>query len=878
MKPMLKLTIGSCLAFTAAAFAAQSGGGQDAWGVYRTGDRVDLRSSSFVFHLDIGDGLRAESWENRLSHSTLQMGGGPEIDFDIGLPGQPVATPRFTVTQAPAEGTTPGGEARFELVSENPRATVDVCYRWDRDQPVLRKDVTIRNDGPAGWNRLLDVRLGTYATDSAEYRDPDWPVRVTKSPWINAEWDWTYDPAGHERGYPAYPGNRFFVGLAHPSGFATMEGHQLRLLQHPGQILKAGESFTCMEAVYGVAPAGGARAAFCDYLRTRMRRVLRGHVRPYAIIDTCGAQPPGGSEDFFSVSESWCLDHIAKLAEAQRKAGLHWDYYCIEFWHDSTRDLMAPDAKRFPDGFKPVFAQLAKLGTLPGLWISSGYFPGDKDGLDPWTFGRNPIVRGCGTDPDGIHGFLCRSAGPVNKMYIDGLTHQEVANGVRLIKLDVGGEGGVDVYPLCNNPHHGHLLGDYSIEANQNAQIELLKALDKTRPDAFIMLYWGHRSPWWLLYADTIFDVGMRLEMASLDTRPTLYARSSNVRRLDETRRMVKDLPALGWDSLGVGLSSWDWNNRLGSERWQEGVLMDLCRGDLVTHIWSDPDCFSPADRPQMAEFIDLLKARPECFINPHFIGDARTDGVWGYCCTDGRRAMISLDNGTWTDRKVTLELNAKWGLPNHRRWDLYAWYPHHGRLVSGDGESFGSTASLALRPFTAVLLELVPAGGRPALDRDWDTRTIPTDFAERSRAVAVQAMASDSGADRGWTVLGAVPSSKTGGWFAITTEFRRNGLPFLSLRNKPKSMSGSLAGQPAAFQAVLDNPFYPAPWQTYRLRVDAADRARPVKLAITVDLPKDVEVVFRGHFVPDGSPNQPQPVLGTARSSGSGGPNLSST
>ena len=229
------------------------------------------------------------------------------------------------------------------------------------------------------------------------------------------------------------------------------------------------------------SPTNGARVAFCDQLRSRMRRVVRGHDRPYAIIDTCGAQPKpkSGSEDFFAVSEAWCLDHISKMAEAQRDTGLHWDYYCIEFWHDSTRDLKAPDAKRFPDGFAPVFSRLTELGTLPGLWISSGYFPGDEKGLDPWTFGRNPAVRECGTDPvDSSRGFLCRSCGPVNQMYIDGLTHEIHANGVRLIKLDVAGEGGTDVYPLCDNPRHGHLPGDYSIEANQNAQIQLLAALE----------------------------------------------------------------------------------------------------------------------------------------------------------------------------------------------------------------------------------------------------------------------------------------------------------------------------------------------------------------------------------------------------------------
>ena len=854
MKNIYRTIIGCWLVSAPAIYSAQPDTHQDTLLVHRTGTQITLQSPSFFFQLDIRNGLRAEQWGNCLTHRVLQLGHGPEVEFDIGLPGQPLTTPRLKVTQAPAEGRTPGGAANFELVSENPKATVNVCYRWDDKQPVLHKYVTIRNDGATVWIRLLDVRLGTYATDAAEYHDPDWPVRVTKKFWGSVDWDsWATDPAGNERGYPAYPENQFFTSLVHPSGFALLERQQLRLLQHPGVKLEPTTSFTCMEAVYGVAPANGARAAFCEHLRSRMRRVVRGHARPYAILDTCGAQPPSTNrEDFFAVSAPWCLEHISRMAEAQRQADLHWDYYCIEFWHDPTRDLTAPDAQRFPDGFAPIFTQLAQLGTLPGLWISSGCFPGDGKGLDPWTFGHNPAVRGCGTDPDGNHGRLCRSAGPVNQMYIEGLTHQVRSNGVRLIKLDVAGEGsGKDIHPWCDNPQHGHLPGDYSIEANHNAQIQLLTALDKACPETFIILYWGHRSPWWLLHGDTLFDVGMRMEMASLDVRPTLYARSSNVRLTDQTRRMVKDLPALGWDSLGVGLSQWTFNNRLGAEHWQEGVLMDICRGGLLTHIWSDPGCFPVADRPQMAEFIKLLKARPACFASPHFIGDARTDDVWGYCCTDGQRAMIALDNGSWTDQKISLQLNPQWGLPNHGRWELYGWYPQHARLVPDDGQPFGTQATITLRPFSPVLLELVPAGEQPALTRTWATQAIPACFSGPSRSVAITATPSVQGTNRAWIIQGKIPPSKTGGWLAITTEFNRNGQPFLSLNNKPASLSASMLGQPAAFQPVLDNPLYAAPWQTYRLRVDAADQPRSFSLALAIGLPKDIEVLFAGHFVP---------------------------
>ena len=44
-----------------------------------------------------------------------------------------------------------------------------------------------------------------------------------------------------------------------------------------------------------------------------------------------------------------------------------------------------------------------------------------------------------------------------------------------------------------------------------------LHAMDAECPDVFLILYWGHRSPWWLLHADTLFDSGSSIEAAFRD-------------------------------------------------------------------------------------------------------------------------------------------------------------------------------------------------------------------------------------------------------------------------------------------------------------------------------------------------------------------------
>ena len=278
------------------------------------------------------------------------------------------------------------------------------------------------------------------------------------------------------------------------------------------------------------------------------------------------------------------------------------------------------------------------------------------------------------------------------------------------------------------------------------------------------MLYWYYLSPWWLQYGDTVFDVGMHMEGASFSPYPTLRARESVARRLDRGRWMLKDWPALGWDTLGIWLSDWPWNSHIGKEAWQGGVIMDICRGHLLAQIWSDTPYLSPDERRQMADFIALLKARPECFRNSRFIlGNPWKDEPYGYCCTDGKRAFLAINNGVWKDSTLTLELNSAWGLPEGKRWDVYRWWPDAAKL----GGEHGAKATLALRPMDIVLLEVVPAGEPPTLNRKFEPRAMPTSFEEPSRELAITGEAPDDSKQVdsvAWTLLEPTDFRSVGG------------------------------------------------------------------------------------------------------------------
>jgi len=589
------------------------------------------------------------------------------------------------------------GEAVFELKSD--RLSALLTYRWNASEPVLHKFARIspRGDTPA---RILNVHLGNYHSD----------VAVTEG----------------EVGFPVYLAGEFFMGLAHPYGHVRGQEGTVHLLQYPGAKVLPGEAFESMEAVYGVAQSGEARQAFLSHVQGRMRRVQRDHDQPYAIFEPFGGRP--GANNSFDETEEYLLANLAKVAEGARDSGCRFDYYSLDFWADYHGDLRQTDPERFPHGFSKIIPEVKKLHMLLGLWIDSSW--------ESWSVGGNPAVQ---ADLTNVPGYarnagwdaLCRASEPIKTMYSQAFRYHIRENGVRLLKFD-------NFRPICYNPRHDHLLGVYSTEAIGNAVIEFLRDLDAESREVFLILYWGYRSPWWLLHADTLFEPGLAMEASLPSSASALYARDSVTVGLDQGQWYCEDVPRLGKDSLGIWLSDWEWNSSIGSERWQEGFVMDICRGSLLAQPWTDSAWLSPPQREQMADFIALLKERSDCFRNPRFIvGNPWKEEPYGYACSNDKRAFLALNNCTWRDASLRLELTPLWGLPHGRAFDLYRWYPQPAQLTREDGGLLPPTR-LALRPFEVVLLEAVPAGEPPTLSRRFSPQPCPAVFREPSREIAV--------------------------------------------------------------------------------------------------------------------------------------------
>lgn len=744
--------------------------------------------------------------------------------------GKALQTPALKVVEVEKVAEGDAGDVRVRMTA-GPSTEAIATYRWNSREPVLHRRLEIVDRGRSP-KRLMHVRLGTYPT-GAPASDGD-------------------------QGFPVYVDNQFFVGLAHPSGWVTGQKGLVELRQYPGVVLQPGKPFESMEAVMGVSPAGKAREGFLTYLQSRMRRTVAKHDKPYAIFETFGSwsekrQDGSNRADLFWGAEEADILHLAgKLDEGTRQTGFKFDFFTIELWMDHNGDGERPDLKRFPNRFSKITPEVERQGMKLGLWTDSDWLP--------WTFTGNPVIHGC-YNWDGSYGAgdrpaVCRAEEPFKSMFTDAQLRLARNSGVRLFKFD-------NLIPICYNPSHGHLPGVYSTEAFQSAVIGTLDAIGHEFPDAFLMLYWGYRSPWWLLHGDTLFESGVALEAASPAESPSLFARDSVTVGLDQATDWAVDIPKLGKDSLGVWLSDWGWNSSVGNERWAEGVVMDICRGSLLAQVWTDWNWLTEPERRQFADLVGLLRAQPKCFGNPKpIVGNPWKHEPYGYCCSDGKRAFLAINNCTWSDVQVPLRLNGEWGLPARKTWDVVRWYPSPARLGPAPAKPV-----LSMRPFDVVLLELVPHGAAPSLDRPLEAAQWPDSLGEKSTVPPVTITGGDpSQADnvarddsgggkppkRVTFAECELPATAAGGLAAITVELRRGSVaaPHGNI-GVLFAATAEVDGATAEAKPILGMWTYASPWQGWRVKLGPSRQARKLRLKVTAMLDADVELTWKAHFVP---------------------------
>ena len=160
------------------------------------------------------------------------------------------------------------------------------------------------------------------------------------------------------------------------------------------------------------------------------------------------------------------------------------------------------------------------------------------------------------------------------------------------------------------------------------------------------------------------------------------------------------------------------------------------------------------------------------------------------------------------------------------------------------------------MRPFEVVLLEAVPKGGKPALDRPLADQPLPHAFSEASHRLEVKVLPPeqpDANQPATVRIRGQVPSTAAGGVLVVAVELRQGGHAWAP-RNTGSNFTAeaAVAGRSTPVQPVLGNLTYEVPWQAWRIPVAAAHEARDFQLSVHFRLPPDVSRTFLAYFLPE--------------------------
>ncbi len=680
-------------------------------------------------------------------------------------------------------GTRETHHIRIALDTDPILGELQLHYEWKADEPALRKWITFKNTTDAE-QLLLDVNLGDYRIDAP----------VTEG----------------FRGLPIYLGDTVFASIAHPSGVTQGSEGRARLRLFPGRYLQPGEVYTSKQAVWGMARAGEARSAFWDYIMSRsMRRKSMG-MKTSLHYDGLGAAwgRPHAWGRLDPPSETVCLSIMDKMEELQNQVGLRFDYFWMDagWWEFGKRfGLKVWNEKTFPDGPQRIIERANELEMRFGLWLTGG----------------------------------CTVPDEVRDHWRSVLSHHLADHGIEGLKHD-------GMQPRCYNREHAekrlHLPGKYSVEPIQDANIQIYAHARKLCPDIWLFLYWGHDSPWWLLHGHTAFDTGLNMEMQTPSAFPTLYDRDTFMLMLDQAQQYRHDTPAAGRDSLGVWMTT-GWAP-LGFERWLENLVLDICRGTGVLHLWADLRRFSGEDIAALTRIAKVFKAHPECFLNSQpIISNPWKGEPYGYACSDGQHVFAAVNNPTWQDQHVELRLDESIGIARDGAWHLYRHYPVPARLVTPRRSKwqFGESINWYLRPFEVVLLQLAPVGEAPELDEPFQEAQLgETPPAPPSQQLNLSFEKAETSVIH---VRGAIEPCPENALLALVFHANHR------VAVLPGSTVGSREIGGGGYSLVPN--FRSAPWRVVRIPVAASSANRQIELFLEASHPPNVKQ--SAYLIPEG-------------------------
>jgi len=619
--------------------------------------------------------LRWQSLTNRFTGTSLSLDSsafvlvpreGPVLrSSDLRI----VAAPVFGIVAALPESSkaadrSPGHELRVEL--EDPSANIRILWR-----AILRD----------GSNRDGANRDGSnYVRQEVTIRALHEPFALAQIALIDADLPGAV-VSGHVKGSPVTAGT-WFLGFEHPLSDCRVRADRASCWLSRELPLQAGQSVT-YSSVIGVAHPSQLRRDFLNYVELE-----RAH--PYRTFLHYNSWYDLGYFDRYT--EQGAVAVVQSFGEElTKKRGVKLDSFMFDDgWDDPT--TLWKFNPGFPDGLTKVTQTAAKYGAAPGIWLSpwGGYSKPKEQRL------ASARAQGFETNEGGL-----ALSGPKYYRYF------------RDTCLDLIAKYGVNQFKFDGTGNANEVIKGSEFDSDFDAAIHLIGELRAKKPDLYVNLTTGtYPSPFWLLYADSIWRGGDDHSFAGVGTSRQRWItyRDSQIYRW-----VVEEGPLFPMNSLMLhGLIFARYAERLGNDPahdFADEVHSYFGTGTQLQEMYITPALLSSEDWDVLAEAAKWSRDNAQTLKDSHWIGgDPARLEVYGWASWSPKKAILTLRNPSDRPQDFSANLTTMLELPKDSAAAYAARSPWKSNSATPLTIPTREPHTFHLRPFQVLTLELQPS------------------------------------------------------------------------------------------------------------------------------------------------------------------------
>jgi len=618
-------------------------------------------SASWSMH---GGSLRWQSLENKFTRATLRL-----------------SSDAFALV--PKEGAVLTS-SNFKIVGEP--ALEDISNRTDSSRAADHfkgRQIRVELQDPSGqihvtWKAMLREN-SNYVRQVVTIHAVQQPAGLAQIMLVDAVVSGA-SVSGHAKGSPV-TASTWFIGFEHPLSECRVRDDRASCSLSRELPIQAGQSVT-YSSVFGATHPGQLRRDFLNYIELE-----RAH--PYRTFLHYNTWYDLGFHDRYN--EQQLIDSMRGFGEQLAKQrGVKLDSFMLDDgWDDPT--TLWNFSPGFPDGLTGVAKVAASYGAAPGIWFSpwGGY---DKPKEQRLASAR---ARGFETNEGGF-----ALSGPKYYRYFRDACFEMIDKyGVNQFKFDGTGNA-------------NEVIPGSEFDSDFDAAIHLISELREKKPDIYINLTTGtYPSPFWLLYADSIWRGGEDHSFAGVGTNRQRWI---TYRDAQTYRHVVEEGPLFPPNSLMLhGMIYARDAERLGSDPkhdFADEVHSYFGTGTQLQEMYITPSLLSAQDWDVLAEAAKWSRLNADVLKDTHWVGgDPARLEVYGWAAWTPEKAIITLRNPNDKPQDFNSTFASMLQLPEKSARA----YVGSTLWKSSEVQSIHLTAEqqhvFHLKPFEVVTLELKP-------------------------------------------------------------------------------------------------------------------------------------------------------------------------